>query len=195
MPGGSEDSLITRIARGDRAAFAALVETHVDAVTRYARSITRNPELADEAVQEAFLATYRGAGAFRGESSDRTWLLGITRRQALKAIRRRAGAPDPAAMVDVFEEESLGALALEAGFAEDDPETAVAAAECRKNLYDVLDRLPPPDREILVLRELEGLTAPEAAVVLGIGVDAVKSRLHRARLKLMGAVRSGGGDV
>jgi RNA polymerase sigma factor (sigma-70 family) len=87
-------------------------------------------------------------------------------------------------------EEPLMMLGLEAGWGSDNPEALAIAAERRDTLRRALHGLSPGDREVLVLRDIEGLRGPEAAEVLGIGERALKSRLHRARLRLAVSLRA-----
>ena len=82
------------------------------------------------------------------------------------------------------------ALGLEAGWGSDNPEALAIAAQRRDTLLRAVHALPRSDREVLILRDVEGLRGPEAAEVLGIGERALKSRLHRARLRLAVALRN-----
>lgn len=89
-------------------------------------------------------------------------------------------------------DEPLMTLGREAGWGSDDPEALAIAAERTSALTSALQSLSPGDRELLILRDVEGLSGQEAADVLGIKSRALKSRLHRARLRLAGALRAGG---
>ncbi len=176
--------LIQATASGDRRAFAALVARHRDAAWRLLRAGTADEQAAEDALQETFLAAYRGAAGYRGEGSARAWILGLARRQGARTWRRRAG--EPAAPVPLCE------LGEAAGWGrEGDPESLAAALEDRRRLRGALEALAAGDREILVLRDLEQLRAPEVAELLGISVPAVKSRLHRARLRLLAELKRG----
>ena len=176
--------LIAAIARGDRAAFDALVEAHRDAVWRLVRAHAREPARVEEALQETFLAVWRGAAGYRGDGAVRGWILGLARRQVARAHRLRAGEPR-----DV---EPLDALGCAAGWGAPDPEAAARAAEVVAHVHAALDRLSAEDREILVLRDLEQLAAAEVCALLDLSLPAQKSRLHRARLRLLAALRDGG---
>jgi RNA polymerase sigma-70 factor (ECF subfamily) len=185
-------TLLSRTAAGDRDAFDALVARHHAAVQRLARTLTRSAAAADDVTQETFLSAWRHAGSFQGTGSVRGWLLTIAHHAAGRHLRRKAGEPaDPLPLED---------LGLAAGYGAEPaaetptPETDVAEAERRRALKAALDALPDADREILVLRDLEGLTGPEAAEALGLTLAAMKTRLHRARLKLMAALHEGGFD-
>jgi RNA polymerase sigma-70 factor (ECF subfamily) len=176
--------LIARTAAGDRRAFERIVERHAAAVLRLATAVTDDPASAEDVLQQAFLSAYRNAASFRAESSARTWLLTIARNAAYR-VRAKRGRED-------LMDEPLMTLGREAGWGSDDPEALAIAAERRGALTSALRSLSPGDREVLILRDVEGLSGQEAADVLRIKSRALKSRLHRARLRLAGALRAGG---
>ena len=180
-----EGSLIREVALGDRVAFAHLVERTRAPLYRYLRTLTRG-EAAEDALQETMIGVWRSAGTYQGTAPGRVWLYGLARRQAARTWRRRSGEPDATEPLD----ENLG---RDAGFGAD-PEAAVAALEDRARLDRALERLSETDREIVLLRDGEGFTGPEVAELLGIPLAAAKTRLHRARLRLMAELRSEGGD-
>ena len=177
----SDRDLIARTAEGDRRAFAQLVERHAAAVLRLAEAVS-DPSTAEDAMQQTFLSAYQHAASFRGDASVRTWLLTIAR----NAARRLHGKTKREELV----EEPLIQLGIEAGWGSDDPEAIAIASERKDALREAMSSLSAEDQEIIILRDLEGLRGPEAADVLGIGERAVKSRLHRARLRLAAALRS-----
>lgn len=174
-------ALIRAIAAGERSAFEALVLRHGASIRRLARAMTTDDATADDVLQEVFVSAWRAAGTFRGDGSARGWLLTMTRHAAQRTHRRRVGEPGRA--------ESLESLACDAGWgaAPDAPLDRVLAD--RQRLAAALDALQPDDREILVLVELEGLDIDEAAQTLGLKLNATKSRLHRARLRMVAAAR------
>lgn len=150
---------------------------HQDALYRYLRLVAGHDADAEDALQEAFLAAWRAAGSFRGEGTARGWLLTIGRHAVLRLRRRRVD--EPAEMV------SLEALGVEAGWgAPPGDGEAGAMTERRAVLEAALERLRPADREVLVLRDLEGFSGEEAAAMIGVEVQVLKTRLHRARLRL-----------
>jgi RNA polymerase sigma-70 factor (ECF subfamily) len=175
---------VRRVADGDRDAFRPLVERHGPAVRRLARGIVGR-DAAEDVVQQTFLAAFRGAGAFRGEASVRTWLLTIARNTAYRAGRKASARRDE---VPMFE------LGVEAGWGSETPERLASLAERRERLERALAVLNDEDREIVILRDVEQLKGEEAAEALGIGIAAMKSRLHRARLRLAAALRREGED-
>jgi RNA polymerase sigma-70 factor (ECF subfamily) len=178
----SDRDLVAQTAAGDRRAFECLVERHAAAVFRLATIVTDDPASAEDALQQTFLSAYRNAASFRADASVRTWLLTIARNAAYR-LRTKQGREE-------LMEEPLMTLGLEAGWGSDNPEALAIAAQRRDTLLHALQKLPSADREVLILRDVEGLRGPEAAGVLGIGERALKSRLHRARLRLAVVLRA-----
>jgi RNA polymerase sigma-70 factor (ECF subfamily) len=178
----SDAELLRRAAEGDRSGFDALVQRHQGAVFRFARMLSRQDADAEEVLQETFLAAWRGAARFRGESAVLTWLLAIARRAVLRQTRRRVGEP--------AEFDSLEALGSAAGWG--DPRAGgLPRLDDRLELERALSTLAASDREVLVLRDVEGLSTSEAARVLGVEDAALRARLHRARLRLAARLRGG----
>ena len=178
----SEDAeLLRRTANGDRSAFDAFVVRHAAAVLRLAQAIAPDAALAEDVVQQAFMAAFRSASTFRGEASPRSWLLTIARHAAYK-VRSRQLKEQPV-------EEPLARLGGEAGWGAVDPEAMAIRAEQRDRLEAAIGRLSPSDREVLILRDIEQLSGAETAAMLGVQLRAMKSRLHRARLRLAVALR------
>jgi RNA polymerase sigma-70 factor (ECF subfamily) len=145
----------------------------------------RDPEDAKDVLQETLLAAARTVKDFRGASSVSTWLYTIARSFCIKKRRRSKFAPE--------QEESLDARepGLEARQVMDpsrSPEDELAGRQVEAALEQAIAALDPMYREVLVLRDVEGLTAPEVAEVMGLTVEAVKSRLHRARVAVREAV-------
>ncbi len=179
-----EGELILRAATGDPGAFASLVDRTRDGLCRYLRTLVASDEVAEDALQETFLGAYRAAGTYRAEAPGRVWLYGLARRQAARTWRRRRG--EPRAL------EPLTALGREAGFAtERSPEALAAALEDRERLWAALEALSDTDREVVVLRDLDGFSGPEVAELLELPLPTMKTRLHRARLRLMAALQGG----
>ena len=176
-------SLIARAAAGERAAFDAFVERHQAAVFRFTRGIAADAAAAEDALQETFLAAWRSASTFRGSGSARPWLFAIARNAVMRQYRKRVDEPDDL--------EPLSQLGDEAGWGSaDDPEREAIESERREILRRAMATLAVADREILLLRDVEGLSGDEASTVLGITLATMKTRLHRARLRLIATVRN-----
>lgn len=174
----TDDALLSAFRSGDRKALETLLERHAPAVHRFGAKMCRDPEDAKDVVQDTLLAAARGLREFRGGAALSTWLFTIARSFCIKKRRRRVGAPDEHHSLDELDEGRAGAPAAHEAL----PDEAAGNREIGAALDAAIGELEPMYREVLLLRDVEGLTAPEVGQVLGIGVDAVKSRLHRARV-------------
>lgn len=175
-------ALLQAAASGDAAAFGAFMRTHEAAVHRYLVSLVGIGADEEDALQETFINAWRGAATFTGQGGARAWLYAIARHVVHHQVRRRVGEP--------AQVESLEALAAEAGWGCAGATEGDGAALARDLLDAAMRRLPPEEREVLVLRELDGLSGEETAALTGLTLAAMKSRLHRARVHLAAAVRS-----
>ncbi len=167
---------------GDRAALEALLERHQAQVYRFGMRMCRDPEDAKDVLQDTLLAMARGVRDFRGASSLSTWLYSVARSFCIKKRRRSKFAPAQEHSVE------RDAASKRVADGKPAPDEAMATRQVERALERAIAELEPMYREVLLLRDVEGLTAPEVAEVLGIGVTAVKSRLHRARLAVRAAI-------
>jgi RNA polymerase sigma-70 factor (ECF subfamily) len=171
----TDDALLAALRSGDDHAIGILLERYAPAINRFGAKMCRDPEDAKDVMQDTLLAAARGLREFRGGASLSTWLFAIARSFCIKKRRQRVGAP--------VEMVALGSDSARSIAANDTPpDDAVEDRRLGTALDAAIAALDPMYREVLVLRDVEGLSAPEVATVLGIGVDAVKSRLHRARV-------------
>jgi RNA polymerase sigma-70 factor (ECF subfamily) len=176
----TDAELLREIAGGDRDALETIVSRYEPAVFRFGQALTGDRAAAEDVLQETFLAVWKNAGTFRGAGSARSWVLSIVRNAANRRFRRHAGEPG--------QMESLSDLGAAAGFARVDPQIADRLAD--RELVEIGFRgLPVEDREILLLRDGEGYSGEEVAEALGISLAAMKSRLHRARLRFLAGIR------
>ena len=174
----SDEDLLAGARRGDAEALEALILRYQPRLYRFGVKMCRDPEDASDVAQDTLLAMARSVRDFRGEASISTWLYTIARNFCIKKRRRRKFEP--------AREESLQAVDAErlerAIDPSPDPERKAAGQEVEGALRSAIESLDGKQREVLVLRDIEGLSAPEVAKVLGSSVQAVKSRLHRARV-------------
>lgn len=182
-----EDLQLVRMSReGRKDAFGELVTRYQDRVYNLALRLTGHPDDAAEAAQEAFLKAWRALHAFRGESAFYTWLFRIAVNEARTRQRSRLARPAPLSLdaaartADGDRASPVADLASKAP----DPADEAARAEDRRRVEDGLRRLEADQREIIVLRDIEGRDYDEIADVLGCPRGTVKSRLHRARSAL-----------
>lgn len=177
-----DPDLLRRSASGEGAAFKEFVERHQASVFRFIQTLTSERADAEDALQETFLAAWRSAATFRGDASARAWVLTIARNAVRRQHRRRVGEP--------AEFLSLDELGLHAGWgSQATPEELFARPEDRAMLERALASLSKEDRQILILRDLEGFSGEETAELLDLSLAAEKSRLHRARLRLTAALK------
>lgn len=173
----SERVLLDAARAGDRKALSALLSRYEGPIYRFGTSLCRDPEKAKDVLQATLLAMARGLPTYRGDASLSTWLFTIARSFCIKQQRTRKHAP---ALVSLDAEDDAATPELS------DRAPLPDEALARRRMADAVQRaiaaLPEDQREVLVLRDVEGLAASEVAEVLGLSVPAVKSRLHRARL-------------
>jgi len=167
--------LLTAAQQGDRAALDALIQLYYERVYRYGVRMCRDPVDAEDAVQEAFVALSRSVSGFRREASLSTWLFTVVKNACMRLLRPFAG--QRSALGETPEAADVESPALT-------PEEALAREQVVRGVQEAVATLEPLYREVLVLRDIEGLSGPEVAERLGLSLEAMKSRLHRARLSV-----------
>jgi RNA polymerase sigma factor (sigma-70 family) len=172
--------LLSGVARGEEDALTALYVRHGRRLFAYACRLTGDAGRAEEVLQESLVAAWKGARGFRGEARVSTWLLGIVRRQALMATRRKAL---PTAELAAAEEAADDSLC---------PEDVAELGDRRRVLRAALIRLSPSHREALELVFYHGLSLAETAEIFGCPVGTVKSRLSYAKAQLRRALEESG---
>ncbi|MFJ8164965.1 RNA polymerase sigma factor [Streptomyces sp. NPDC096136] len=172
-PSWPGERLVTAAQGGDLDSLTALVSGAHPNVRRFARSLCATPEDAEDAAQEALIILYRKIGMLRASGALASWMFRIVRNECLRraraVVRDRDHPPAPRAAADSAEDEAL--RHLEAG--------RVAAA---------VAALPPDQRRVLVMRDVQGLSGSTVADALGLSTAAMKSRLHRARATVRAAL-------
>ncbi len=178
----NDSELVHAAQRGDQRAFAQLVEKYEARVYNLARKMMREPQDAEDVLQETFISVFRHLNDFQGDSSFSTWLYRIATNAALMKLRARK--PPPLSLDEPFEsagDEMMPREIVEWGIT---AEEALLNEEVRAQMDAAVAALPESLRAVFVLRDIEGLSAQETADVLRISVPNVKTRLHRARLML-----------
>lgn len=164
-----EAGLIAAARDGDRKALDELLARYEQRIYRFGLRMCGDEESAREVLQETLLAAFRHLSGFRGEASLSTWLYQIARSFCIK---ERRGTHPTVALANQLPDPALS------------PDAQAHARQIGEALAAAIAELPSDQREVLVLRDVEGLSAQEAAEVVGIEVGALKSRLHRARMAL-----------
>jgi RNA polymerase sigma-70 factor, ECF subfamily len=168
----SDETLIERIAGGDKLAMQALFARHRTPVYRWLRRFVDNETAAEDLLSEVFLDVWLQAGRFEGRSSVSTWLMSIARFKALSARRRRIDSE--------LDEKTETTVADPA----DDPEAALQKKDRGEQLRQALTRLSPEHREVIDLVYYHEQSVDECAEILGIPSATVKTRMFYARKKL-----------
>jgi RNA polymerase sigma-70 factor (ECF subfamily) len=175
----ADAELAARAAAGDHRAFETIMRRHNRVLYRAARSILKNDEEAEDAVQEAYLQAFHALGGFRAEARLSTWLVRIAVNQALGRLRKRSADVIPLdSVMDTAKARTEEWMAQDP---DDRPESAAERAELRKLIEARIDKLPEAFRPVFVLRAVEELTVEETAAALGIPEATVRTRFFRAR--------------
>lgn len=178
----AESALVARAQDGDEGAIAELLSRYQGRIYRFGMRMCHGREDAEDVVQETLLAMARSIRTFRGASSLSTWLYSIARRHCVKKrAQDHRGSNEHSGAHDSETRDALKDNVPQ-------PDQLLADAEIGNILNRAISSLDDTQREILVLRDVEGLAAGEVAEVVGISVEAVKSRLHRARLAVRESV-------
>jgi RNA polymerase sigma-70 factor (ECF subfamily) len=185
--GGAQAQFLERLRSGDAVTFNRLVEERHGDIYALLYRLTEDPEEARDLTQETFLQAFRNIAGFRGEADLRTWLYRIAVNQARNRWRwwkRRRRDKTVSLDAPTSDENSTP---LSAGLANDraaDPEEQALARERERALLAALATLSRPYREVIVLRDIEGLSYEEVAQALDMNIGTVKSRLSRGRDEL-----------
>jgi RNA polymerase sigma-70 factor (ECF subfamily) len=169
---------VVRAQRGDPQAMQELLVDLAPSIQRFAQSMCRHADDAEEVLQDALLAVATHLGEYEGRASLSSWVFAVARSAC--SHRRRGRKNQPHAALDEHDVVDLAAT----------PEARAERAELDALVARAVDALPEDQREVVLLRDVEGLDANEAASVLEISVEALKSRLHRARRSLHASLRS-----
>jgi RNA polymerase sigma factor (sigma-70 family) len=183
-----DDRLVERARQGDRRAYGALVQRYQDLAYRTAYLVTGAAADAEDAAQEGFVKAYFALARFRAGAPFRPWLLAIVANEARN--RRRSARRQGDLAVRVAEDRPSGDAAPS-------PEAAALAGERRRELLAAVNRLPPPDRQVIACRYFLELSEAEVAAALGCRRGTVKSRTSRAisRLRVLLAEQGDGQGV
>jgi RNA polymerase sigma-70 factor, ECF subfamily len=209
-----EDHLLMRALQdGDEAAFVQVLDENFPGMLRMALSHVNDRAVAEEVVQDTWVAAIEGIGRFEGRSTVRTWLYHILRNiarargkredrlrplSALQPLHAEDVGVDP--LIQIVDDRTAasghGHGALWAGH-NPDPEQQLVSSELRERIEVALASLPPRQREVIVLRDVEGWSAPEVCNILGISDTNQRVLLHRARERVRHELRQymGEGDL
>jgi len=184
---------LERLRAGDEDAFVALIRQHHQVMVRLARPYVPSQSVAEDVVQETWLAALRGLPSFEGRSSVKTWLYAILLNRARTAglkERRHVATEDPERAVDRRRFGSDGSWSYPPAHWTDEVDDRVHAERMSKSIQVAIEQLPSPQRDVLTLRDVEGLTAADACQILGLRQGHQRVLLHRARSRLRDALEA-----
>ncbi len=171
-------ALLARIADGDRDALSALYGRHAGWLTARLQSRCGDPDLADIATQDTFLAAWKSAGTYRGDGDVGAWLWGIGIRRLIDVLRKRRAIPVDPARLAARDSNTAGSPSLE----------DLAVGGTHGELDAAMRALPGDLRAVLIATAIDGLSTKEAARLLGVPQGTVKTRLMRARRQMQEAL-------
>lgn len=177
----SDAELVSLAAAGNDLAFAQIMRRYNRLLFRTARSILKNDDDTQDALQEAYLSAWRALASFRADARLSTWLVRIVANEALGRLRRNGAQVMPLnAAIDADADGETPEMQMPAN-PHDQPEPLVMRAQVRQQIEARIDTLPDAFRTVFMLRGVEELSVEEVAQVLGIPEATVRSRFFRAR--------------
>ncbi len=189
-PGPSDSELVARVLKGDKNAFRPIVERYQNRLYVMVVGMVRDEAEARDLVQNAFIKAYQSLDSFRLDSAFYTWIYRIAMNLAIdscrKRRRRKTGSFDEAVAARDEDGEMLELHHT------DGPAEALQRKELRQRIFAAMEELTEEQREVLMLREVEGLSYAEISETMGIPEGTVMSRLFYARKKMQGLLREGG---
>ncbi len=188
MPALADATLVERVRAGDPVAFELIMRRYNRRLYRLARGILRNGSEAEDAVQESYVRVWERLDDFIGPDGFSAWLGRIVVNEALGRLRKRGRVISLDDYVNGADGEADVRRIETMTTRQPDPERLAASSELRRLLEDAIDTLPDDFRTVFVLRAAEGMSVAETAEVLSIRPETVKTRFHRARLLLQGAL-------
>jgi RNA polymerase sigma-70 factor (ECF subfamily) len=174
----TDEQIVQAVLGGEPDRYEALIRRYNQRLYRVVRGVLGRDEAEiEDVMQQAYVNAYLHLGQFAGRASFSTWLSKIALYEALSRARRLGRTISLEDAVDNGVEEVITRVRTDTP----DPERQALTGELRSALEGAIDELPPRYRTVFVLRELEGLSTGEAAEILGVREDVIKTRLHRAR--------------
>jgi RNA polymerase sigma-70 factor (ECF subfamily) len=179
-----EKNLITSLKQADPSAFDELIRRYSPKVYNLAKRMTRSAEDAEEICQDVFLSVYHNIKDFKGDSAFSTWLYSITANACKMKLRKRKPEELLTTEGDLPELPEEYYQIATVAYRSENPDRALLNQERNTRLEEAIAQLPPDHRQVLILRDIEGLPAEEVGKILNLSVPNVKVRLHRSRLML-----------
>jgi RNA polymerase sigma-70 factor (ECF subfamily) len=178
-----DEEIAQRVRAGESALFEVLMRRHNRRLYRTARAVVKDEQEVEDVMQQAYVNAFTHLHQFEARAQFSTWLTRITLNEAF-GRRRKMRRSASVSAVPSDTDENPGAIMDAIASPHPDPERQAYAQELRQILEEAVDELPEAYRTVFMLRDVEGLSTSEAGEGLGLGEEAVKTRLHRARAML-----------
>jgi len=180
----SDSEVAERVLGGERACFEILMRRHNQRIYRVVRSVLRDEQDVEDVMQQAYINAFVHLRQFERRSQFSTWLTRIALNEAFARRKKSQATAGDGAVHDEESRDLMNSIPSPAP----DPERQAYAGELTRALEQAVDALPEMYRSVFMLRDIEGLSTSETSEGLGIGDEAVKTRLHRARAMVRSAV-------
>lgn len=178
----TDTALVARFRKGCEFSFQELIGRYETKAHNLAMRLTRNPEDAEEVLQDVFVTVYRKIDSFEGKAKFSSWLYRITVNAAFMKLRKRK--QDTALYIEDLALSSLKDSNFEKSLTVLPSDTRAISSEMREAIESAIAKLPDDYRAVFILRDIDGLSNKEVGSILDLTIPAVKSRLHRSRLML-----------
>lgn len=178
----TDTALVARFKKGCEYSFQELVGRYETKAHNLAMRLTRNPEDAEEVLQDVFITVYRKIDSFEGKAKFSSWLYRITVNAAFMKLRKRK--QDPALYIEDLSLNNVNDYKFEKSLTVIPSDSRAVSCEMREAIESAIAKLPDDYRAVFILRDIDGLSNKEVGSILDLTIPAVKSRLHRSRLML-----------
>lgn len=186
-----DSEIVKRVRAGDRALFEILMRRHNQQIYRAARAIVKNETEVEDVMQQAYINAFVHLDQFEERSQFSTWLTRIAVNEAIGRRQKTRAAQ----LINERLEDNRGTVVDTFTSSQPSPERQAYARELQRVLEQAVDELPDTYRAVFMLRDIEGMSTSETGEGLGLGEEAVKTRLHRARAMIRRSVSSRIGAV
>jgi len=190
----SDAEIVLRVRAGDGALFEILMRRHNQRIYRVARAVVKDESEVEDVMQQAYFNAYTHLDQFEERSQFSTWLTRITLNEAF-GRRRKMRQSEALGTMRSHADTDSGDVMETVTSSQPDPERQAYAQELHRVLEEAVDALPETYRTVFMLRDIEGLSTSETSEGLGLGDEAVKTRLHRARAMIRRSVTARLGDA
>jgi len=190
----SDAEIVLRVRAGDGALFEILMRRHNQRIYRAARAVLKDESEVEDVMQQAYCNAFAHLDQFEERSQFSTWLTRIALNEAF-GRRRKMRQSESLGVMRSHEDTDSGDVMETVTSSQPDPERQAYAGELHRVLEEAVDALPETYRTVFMLRDIEGLSTSEAGEGLGLGDEAIKTRLHRARAMIRRSVTARLGDA